>query len=103
MNNKGADQTARMRRLICPFVGRIWHKQIFSNNMINIFKHVFIDFKKAFDRVWHVALRATMRKNNINANIIRDIENLYDKAQSAVLFNGSTGDWFRTTVGERSR
>ena len=63
--------------------------------------HVFIDFKKAFDRVWHEALWATMRKYSINASIIRAIENLYDKAQSAVLFNGSTGQWFRTTVGVR--
>ena len=29
-NNKGADQTAQMRRLICTFVVRIWHKQVFS-------------------------------------------------------------------------
>ena len=29
-NNKGADQTARMRRLICTFVVRIWQKQVFS-------------------------------------------------------------------------
>ena len=63
--------------------------------------HVFIDFKKAFDRVWHEALWATMRKYNISVSIIRAIENLYDKAQSAVLFNGSTGEWFRTTVGVR--
>ena len=42
-----------------------------------------------------------MRKYNINASIIRAIENLYDKAQSAVMFNGSTGEWFRTTVGVR--
>ena len=63
--------------------------------------HVFIDFKKAFDRVWLEALWATMRKYNINASIIRAIENLYDKAQSAVLFNSSTGEWFRTTVGVR--
>ena len=42
-----------------------------------------------------------MRKYNINASVIRAIENLYDKAQSAVLFNGSTGEWFRTTVGVR--
>ena len=48
---------------------------------------VFIDFKKAFERVWHEAL---LRKYNINASIIRAIENLYDKAQSAVLFNDST-------------
>ena len=63
--------------------------------------HVFIDFKKAFDRVWHETLWATMRKYNINASIIRAIENLYDKAQSAVLFNGSTRECFRTTVGVR--
>ena len=63
--------------------------------------HVFIDFKKAFDRIWHEALWVNMRKYNINASIIRAIENLYDKAQSAVLFNGSTGEWFRTTVGVR--
>ena len=42
-----------------------------------------------------------MRKYNINASIIRAIEKLYDKAQSAGLFNGSTGKWFRTTVGVR--
>ena len=60
-----------------------------------------MDFKKAFDRVWHEALLATMRKYNINANIIRAIENLYGKIQSAVLFNGSTEIWFRTTVGVR--
>ena len=61
--------------------------------------HVFIDFKNAFDRAWHKALWATLRKYNINASIIRATENLYDKAQSAALFNGSTGEWFRTTVG----
>ena len=30
------------------------------------FYHVFIDFKKAFDRVWHAALWATMKKYNIS-------------------------------------
>jgi len=63
--------------------------------------HVFVDFKKAFDRVWHAALWATMRLYNINANLIKVIESLYDKATSAVYFNNSIGDWFRTTVGVR--
>ena len=40
-----------------------------------------------------------MKKYNISANSIRVIKNLNDKATSAVLFNSSTGDWFRTTVG----
>ena len=59
---------------------------------------VFIDFKKAFDRVWHAALWATMKKYKISTNLIRVIKNLYDKTASAVLFNSSIGDWFRTTV-----
>ena len=65
--------------------------------------HVFIDFKNALDRVWHDALWATFWKYNIdiNASITRVIENLYDNAKSAVLFNGSPSDWFRTTVGVR--
>ena len=58
--------------------------------------HVFIDFKKAFGRVWHAALWATMRHYNINANLIRMIQNLYDKATSAVYLNNSIGYWFRT-------
>ena len=65
--------------------------------------HVFIDFKKAFDRVWLAALWATRRKYNIrlSANLVRSIEQLYDKATSAVQMNGSIGGWFRTTVGVR--
>ena len=61
--------------------------------------YVFIDLKKDFDRVWHAALWATIKKYNISANLIRGIKNLYDKATSAVLFNSSRGDWFGTTVG----
>ena len=60
--------------------------------------HVFIDFKKASDRFWHAALRATMKKYNICANLIRVIKNLYEKATSAVLFNNSIGDLFRTIL-----
>ena len=63
--------------------------------------HVFIDFKQAFDRVWHAALWATMKKYNISANLIRVIKLLYVKVTNAVLFYGSTGDWFRTTDGVR--
>ena len=44
-----------------------------------------------------------MNHYNINANLIRVIQNLYDKASSAVYLNGVIGDWFRTTVGVRQR
>ena len=42
-------------------------------------------------------------KDSISSNLIPVIKNLYDKATSAVLFNSSIGDWFRTTVGVRQR
>ena len=61
--------------------------------------HVFIDFKRAFERVWHAALWATMKKYNTSANLIRVIKNFYDKATGAILLSSSLGDWFQTTVG----
>ena len=51
--------------------------------------------------VWQAALWATMKKYNISTNLIRVLKNLYNKATSAVLFNSSIGDWFRTTAGVR--
>ena len=60
--------------------------------------HVFIDFEKAFNRVWHATLWATMKKYNISNYLIQVIKNLYNKATSAVLFNGSIGDWLQTIV-----
>ena len=86
--------------------GRSTTEQIFNLRMLcekhfqhqQDLYHVFIDFKKAFDRVWHAALWATMKKYNISINLIRVIHNFYDKAAGAVLFKSSIGDWFRTTV-----
>ena len=42
-----------------------------------------------------------LKKYNSSTNLIQVIKNLFNKATSAVLFNGSIGDWFRTTVGVR--
>ena len=42
-----------------------------------------------------------MRKYNISANQVRNIEQLFDKATKAVQMNGSIGEWFGTTVGVR--
>ena len=36
--------------------------------------HVFIDFKKAFDRVWHAALWATIKNYNISTNLFQVIK-----------------------------
>ena len=59
--------------------------------------HVFIDFKKTFDKVWHAALWATKKNYNISTNLIRVMRNLCERATSAVFFNSSIGNWLRTT------
>ena len=41
----------------------------------------------------------TMRLYNINDNLIRTIECLYNKATSAVYLDNNMGKWFRTTIG----
>ena len=74
--------------------------KIISQHQQNLY-HVFTDFKTAFDRVWHAAIWATMRKYNINANLVCTTEQLYDKATRAFQINGSTRKWFRTTVEVR--
>ena len=51
--------------------------------------------------MWHEALWATMKLYNININLITVIQTLYEKATSAVCFNNSIGDWFKTSVGVR--
>ena len=89
--------------------GRSTSEQIFNLRILcekylqhqpNLY-HVCIDLKKAFDRVWHAAFWATMRKYNISANLVRTTEQLFDKAANAVQMDGSIGKWFRTTVGVR--
>jgi hypothetical protein len=63
--------------------------------------HNFIDFKKAFDRVWHEGLWRVLKEYNIDNQLIEVIKSLYDEATSAVLLNGNAGDFFPRTVGVR--
>ena len=58
--------------------------------------HIFIDFRKAFDRVWQNALWSSMKKYNIDTKLINVIQSLYEKASSAVIHKGICGDWFPT-------
>ena len=86
----GRSTTEQIFNLLIPCEKYLQHQQDLY--------HVKIDFEKAFDRVWHAALWATMEKYNISTNLIQVIKTLDNKATSAVLFNSGIGDWFRTTV-----
>ena len=59
----------------------------------------FIDFCKAFDRVWCDALWHIMGKYNIGEDVTTLIQKLYEKARSKVLVGDNYSEWFRTSVG----
>ena len=63
--------------------------------------HNFIDFKKAFDRVWHDGLWHVLRGFGVEEGLIQVIQALYNSANSAVLLNNEIGGYFKTTVGVR--
>ena len=49
--------------------------------------HIFIDFKKAFDRIWHAG-HWEIKKFNINARLIKVIQSSYEKVISAIYYEG---------------
>ena len=63
--------------------------------------HNFIDFKKAFDRVWHEGLWHTMNSFGISNDITEYIKALYANSESSVLQENNIGDPYKTSVGVR--
>ena len=61
--------------------------------------HNFIDFKKAFDRVWHAGLWQVLRNFNIEEGLIQVIQTVCVNSSSAVLLNSQLGESFKTTEG----
>ena len=66
-----------------------------------ILQHVFLDFKKTFDRVRQQALWATMKKYNIGQKLINTFQQLYHEAKRAMSVRASKGEWFCTSTGVR--
>ena len=44
-----------------------------------------------------------MRRYNLSVNLVRNIEQLYDKAASTVQMNGSMGKWFKNNSLSKAR
>ena len=61
----------------------------------------FIDFRKAFDRVYHEGLWSTLQKCGIDQELITMIKALYNNNSSSVLVSKNIGNSFKSTVGVR--
>ena len=62
---------------------------------------MFIDFKKAFDRVWHDGLFSVLQQYGVPRKLINIIRDLYSKTKSCIRVNNNLTDWFETTIGVR--
>ena len=76
--------TCRLQSRGRRVTGRIFKLRILNERYLQHnqdLDYVFVDLKKAFDRVWHKALWSSIGGFiNISANLIRVIKNLYNKA-----------------------
>ena len=71
--------------------------EVQSREIVN----VFIDFKKAFDRVWHQGMFRILEHYNIPTKLLNLIKSLYSQAVSAVRVGTDISGWFRQAVGVR--
>jgi len=61
----------------------------------------FIDFQKALDLIKHDIIWATFRSIGVGTRLVEILQNISERAKSAVRVGGELGDWFRTLVGTR--
>ena len=78
------------------------------NSLIDILKNkkkklfcAFVDFEKAFDKVWRTAMGHKLLTYNINGKIFKVILNMYDDIKSRILFQGEISEYFSCNNGLR--
>ena len=62
---------------------------------------LFIDFEKAFDKVWRNGLWNKMMINNINGKLFSVIYNMYKCIKSGIVHNANVLEYFSCNVGLR--
>jgi len=62
------------------------------------FINCFTDFQKAFDFIKHDVIWATFRSYGVGTRLIEILQNISERAKSAVRVGGELEDWFRTTI-----
>ena len=60
---------------------------------------VFLDFSKAFDRVWHEGLLYKLECNGISGNLLKLIRNFLSNRKQRVLLNGKNSEWAEISAG----
>ena len=73
----------------------------FSKNKKNKMFCAFIDFEKAFDKVWRDGLWFKLLLNNMNGNMYNIIVNMYSGTKSCISYNDCKSEFFPCNNGVR--
>ena len=60
---------------------------------------VFLDFYKAFDRVWHEGLVYKLERNGISGKLLKLMKNYLSDRKQRVLLNGKNSEWADISAG----
>ena len=63
--------------------------------------HCFVDFRKAFDSVWHDGLWASLGTFGVGKKLVRVVQTLYEQSTMAVRTRAGLTEWIKTTIGSR--
>ena len=61
----------------------------------------FIDFKKAYDCIWHDGLFSKLKNMNISGSVLEIIKNMYNNSSCAVKIQNKTTRFFHCKTGVR--
>ena len=61
----------------------------------------FVDFEKAFDKVWRDGLWCNLPLNNIHGKMYKVIYNMYQNIKSRIVYNNAVSDFFDCNNGGR--
>ena len=90
-NHRTSDHLLTLKTVIKKYV-TIGKKKIFA---------CFIDFKKAYDSIWHEGLFYKLNKIGISGKPLQLIKDIYKKTKCAVKVKDSATDFFNYTKGVR--
>ena len=91
-NNRTTDHIFTLRTIIDKYVKNVSGGKIYA---------CFIDFKKAFDSIWHKGLFIKLLENNINGNCYKLIRNIYMKSKCFIKLGTKRTKTFEYNRGVR--
>lgn len=90
--NRTSDHIFSLRTLIDKYVLNTTKGKLFG---------CFVDFRKAFDSIWHPGLLSKLLKYNIDGQFYNLISNIYSKTECSVKINNQRTDYFKYNRGVR--